>query len=100
MLEQEKQNAHLRKHISLLEGGDAASASVVGSHSSGGGGSTVDDVRPILRVMRSQLKFRPHSSPSKTALQASSAESTAGRPTRSPRPRNSPLHHLSARTSR
>ncbi|KAL8291504.1 hypothetical protein RQP46_002482 [Phenoliferia psychrophenolica] len=43
MLEQEKQNAHLRKHISLLEGGDASSASVIGSHSSGGGGSTVDD---------------------------------------------------------
>lgn len=39
------QNAMLRKHISLLEGGDASSASVVGSHASGGGGSTVDDVR-------------------------------------------------------
>ncbi|KAI5477457.1 hypothetical protein MNV49_006369 [Pseudohyphozyma bogoriensis] len=43
MLEQEKQNAILRKHILLLEGGDSPNASVVGSHSSGGGGSTVDD---------------------------------------------------------
>ncbi|KAM0748792.1 hypothetical protein T439DRAFT_327299 [Meredithblackwellia eburnea MCA 4105] len=43
MLEQEKQNALLRKHITLLEGGDSATASVVGSHVSGGGGSTVDD---------------------------------------------------------
>ncbi|GAA5864779.1 hypothetical protein JCM1840_004898 [Sporobolomyces johnsonii] len=44
MLEQEKQNAGLRKHIALLEGGDAAGASVVGVHSAGGGGgSTVDD---------------------------------------------------------
>ncbi|GAA5942506.1 uncharacterized protein JCM15063_000019 [Sporobolomyces koalae] len=44
MLEQEKQNAALRKHISLLEGGDAQGASVVGVHSAGGGGgSTVDD---------------------------------------------------------
>ncbi|GAA5878187.1 hypothetical protein JCM16303_002876 [Sporobolomyces ruberrimus] len=44
MLEQEKQNAGLRKHISLLEGGDAQGASVVGVHSAGGGGgSTVDD---------------------------------------------------------
>jgi hypothetical protein len=46
MLEQEKQNATLRKHISLLEGGDASSASVVGSQLSGGGGTTVDDVSP------------------------------------------------------
>ncbi|GAA5844749.1 hypothetical protein JCM3766R1_005264 [Sporobolomyces carnicolor] len=44
MLEQEKQNAGLRKHIALLEGGDAQGASVVGVHSAGGGGgSTVDD---------------------------------------------------------
>ncbi|GAA5824298.1 hypothetical protein JCM10212_006693, partial [Sporobolomyces blumeae] len=44
MMEQEKQNAALRKHIALLEGGDAQGASVVGVHSaSGGGGSTVDD---------------------------------------------------------
>ncbi|GAA6044395.1 hypothetical protein JCM8097_002088, partial [Rhodosporidiobolus ruineniae] len=44
MLEQEKQNAALRKHISLLEGGDSAGATVVGVHSAGGGGgSTVDD---------------------------------------------------------
>ncbi|GAA6018347.1 hypothetical protein JCM10207_000813 [Rhodosporidiobolus poonsookiae] len=44
MLEQEKQNAALRKHIALLEGGDSAGATVVGVHSAGGGGgSTVDD---------------------------------------------------------
>ncbi|GAA5899513.1 hypothetical protein JCM6882_001137 [Rhodosporidiobolus microsporus] len=44
MLEQEKQNAALRKHIALLEGGDSAGATVIGVHSAGGGGgSTVDD---------------------------------------------------------
>ncbi|BGP43136.1 hypothetical protein JCM10449v2_007160 [Rhodotorula kratochvilovae] len=44
MLEQEKQNAALRKHIMLLEGGDSGGATVVGVHSAGGGGgSTVDD---------------------------------------------------------
>ncbi|GAA5840551.1 hypothetical protein JCM11251_007613 [Rhodosporidiobolus azoricus] len=45
MLEQEKQNAALRKHIALLEGGDSTGgASVIGVHSAGGGGgSTVDD---------------------------------------------------------
>ncbi|KAK4051513.1 hypothetical protein OIO90_004727 [Microbotryomycetes sp. JL221] len=42
MLEQEKQNATLRKHIALLEGGENG-ASVVGAHVAGGGGSTVDD---------------------------------------------------------
>ncbi|BGP35086.1 hypothetical protein JCM10296v2_006916 [Rhodotorula toruloides] len=44
MLEQEKQNAALRKHIMLLEGGDSGGATVIGVHSAGGGGgSTVDD---------------------------------------------------------
>ncbi|GAA5992942.1 hypothetical protein JCM10908_000759 [Rhodotorula pacifica] len=44
MLEQEKQNAGLRKHIMLLEGGDSGGATVIGVHSAGGGGgSTVDD---------------------------------------------------------
>lgn len=42
------QNAALRKHIMLLEGGDSGGATVIGVHSAGGGGgSTVDDVRTV-----------------------------------------------------
>lgn len=44
MLEQEKQNALLRKHIGLLQGSETSGASVVGGNASGGGGATVDDV--------------------------------------------------------
>lgn len=43
MLEQEKQNAILRKHVALLEGGDTSSISTVNYTSGGGGGSTIDD---------------------------------------------------------
>lgn len=43
MLEQEKQNAILRKHIGLLEGGDGASVIESRGGGSSGGGSTVDD---------------------------------------------------------
>ena len=51
MLEQEKQNALLRKHISLLEGGDTG-ASVIGNQSAnGGGGTTVDDVSFLFGVL-------------------------------------------------
>lgn len=58
MLEQEKQNALLRKHVSLLEGGDSSSATVVG-YSSGGGGTTVDDF--TLRNCSSSLARRINS---------------------------------------
>lgn len=44
MLEQEKQNALLRKHIGLLQGAESSAASVIGGHAGGGGGTTVDDV--------------------------------------------------------
>ena len=46
MLEQEKQNALLRKHIGLLQGAETSGASVIGANAGGGGGTTVDDVSP------------------------------------------------------
>lgn len=56
MLEQETQNAILRKQVSLLEGVDATSASVVDYSSGGGGGTTIDDF--TLRNCSSSLARR------------------------------------------